>query len=68
MPRQQSEVLYMSHGASAQCTFEYNKKAIAREPQNQILTHRATSNETLYLCGFENDSVHWCLTTVTRMK
>lgn len=23
----------MSHGASAQSTFEYNKKAIAREPQ-----------------------------------
>lgn len=33
MVRQKSEVLYMSHGASAQSTFEYNKKAIAREPQ-----------------------------------
>lgn len=35
---------------------------------NQIVPRPATSNETLHLCGFENDSVHWCLTTVTRMK
>ncbi len=56
----------MSHDASTRGTFEYNKKAISL--QNQILSHCVTSYETLYLCGFENDSVHWCLTTVTRMK
>lgn len=36
--------------------------------KNQMLSGSDTNNETFYLCGLENDSVHWCLTTVTRMK
>lgn len=67
---QKLEVLCMSHSTSTQYTvhiWTQQKGHIARV-QNQIHSHQATSNETLYLCGFENDSVHWCLTTVTRMK
>lgn len=57
--------------AITQCPFKYGGGVHitwSHGAKNQTLSGSDTNNETFYLCELENDSVHWCLTTVTRMK